>query len=243
MKTPNKKKKEEDILNGCFKLFLDKKQDITLAALEEVTGLTRGRIYYYFKDLDGLFRLAADFCFEKMVAYFNFFYQTVKTTLRDFIFDYVDNWKTFQQSVIDITGDETSTITSFFVRVSNLYPDLAQKLETFFQKEQKCWEEIILVAIRNKEVKIEEIDVPLTASKFYYLHMGIAIQSHFTDMSFQANTLQMLLLSLYNDIKQTSVSGKKNILENKSSLMFFIRSTLGSSFHSHYICNRLIIGI
>lgn len=51
MKTPNKKKKEEDILNGCFKLFLDKKQDITLAALEEVTGVTRGRIYYYFKDL------------------------------------------------------------------------------------------------------------------------------------------------------------------------------------------------
>ena len=61
-----KEERKNNILIGAFKLFLSKEYaDVVTADLEEITGVTRGAIYYKVKNKEGLYRAVIDkFVFE-----------------------------------------------------------------------------------------------------------------------------------------------------------------------------------
>ena len=203
------KSKQEIILDGCFKLYLQKREgNMTVADLEKSIGVTRGKIFYYYKDMEEITRLTVEHYFQKVVDYFSFFYNEEKTTLRNFIFDYVDNWQRFDQSIVELTGDSASTVINFFLHASASYPNFEIKIKSLFEEELKCWQNVLSKAIEAGEVK-PSIDVPVTATKFHCLYMGVVVQSYFVPYSFKANTLQMLLISLYEDIKSIPESSKQ----------------------------------
>lgn len=206
------KDKKETVLDGCFKLFLERKQgNVTVPELERVLGVTRGKFFYYYKNMEEITTLTVEHYFTKVEDYFSFFYQGEKTTLRDFIFQYVDNWKRFDQSIIEVTDNSGSSVIKFFLHATMLHPDFESKVKVLFDKEQKCWEEVLRKAIENKEIR-EDIDVPVTATKFYCINMGVLTQSYLIPNSFKASTLLMLFLSLYDDIKKKTEE-KRNIFD------------------------------
>lgn len=210
---PKEKNKKETILDGCFKLLLQKREgNITVTDLEKSLGVTRGKIFYYYKDMDEIIRSTIEYYFQKVIDYFIFFYNEDKTTLWNFLFDYVENWKRFDQSIIEVTGDSASSVINFFLHVTASYPGYDTKIKSLFEKELKCWEIVLGKAVENGEIKAN-VDVPIAATKFHCLHMGVVVQSYFIPYSFKANTLQMLFISLYEDIKKSpEVSNeKKNI--------------------------------
>lgn len=209
---PKEKNKKETILDGCFKLLLQKREsNITVTDLEKSMGVTRGKIFYYYKDMDEIVRSTIEHYFQKVEDYFSFFYNEEKTTLWKFLFDYVDNWRKFDQSIIELTGNSASSVINFFLHASASYPNFEIKMKTLFEKELKCWEIVLSKAIESGEIKAN-VDVPVVATKFYCLHMGVLVQSYFVPYNFKANTLQMLLISLYEDLKKIPESDeKKNI--------------------------------
>lgn len=206
------KNKKETILDGCFKLLLQKREsNITVTDLEKSMGVTRGKIFYYYKDMDEIVRSTIEHYFQKVEDYFSFFYNEEKTTLWKFLFDYVDNWRKFDQSIIELTGNSASSVINFFLHASASYPNFEIKMKTLFEKELKCWEIVLSKAIESGEIKAN-VDVPVVATKFYCVHMGVLVQSYFVPYNFKANTLQMLLISLYEDLKKIPESDeKKNI--------------------------------
>ena len=210
---PKEKNKKETILDGCFKLLLQKREgNITVTDLERIMGVTRGKIFYYYKDMDEIIRSTIEYYFQKVIDYFSFFYNEDKTTLWKFLFDYVENWKRFDQSIVEVTGDGASSVINFFLHASASHPDFEEKIKSLFDRELKCWESVLGKAIESGEIRAN-VDVPVAATKFHCLHMGVMVQSYFVPYSFKANTLQMLFISLYEDIKKPSEisSEKKNI--------------------------------
>lgn len=207
------KNKKDSILDGCFKLLLQKREGgITVTDLEKSIGVTRGKIFYYYKDMDEIIRSTIEHYFQKVVDYFGFFYNEEKTTLWNFLFDYVENWKKFDQSIVELTGDSASSVINFFLHATASYPNFEVKIKSLFEKELKCWETVLNKAIESSEIKAN-VDVPVVATKFYCMHMGVVVQSYFVPNSFKASTLQMLFISLYEDLKKPSETAneKKNI--------------------------------
>jgi len=64
-----KEERRNNILLGAFKLFMSKEYaNVTTSDLEEVTGVSRGAIYYKVKNKDGLYRAVIDkFVFNLIV--------------------------------------------------------------------------------------------------------------------------------------------------------------------------------
>lgn len=87
--------------------------NITLDDIEESTGFTRSNIYFYFKDKEEIFRATTEFYCQRLEEYFAFFFQKEKKSLLQFIHDYIDNWKNLDESIKDITQDNSSVL-SFF---------------------------------------------------------------------------------------------------------------------------------
>lgn len=193
-------RKKKQILEGCFKLLLRKNMgNITIDDIEKCTGFTRSNIYFYFKDKEEIFRTTTEFYYQRVQEYFAFFFQKEKKTLLQFIHDYIDNWKNFDESIKDVTQDDFASVLSFFFNAFNLYPEFADRIKNLFEQEQKCWEGVIELAVSHKEVK--DINIEFTAEKFHFAYMAVTLQSYFLPYNKKANILLAHMMNLYEEIK------------------------------------------
>lgn len=193
-------RKKKQILEGCFKLLLRKNMgNITIDDIEKCTGFTRSNIYFYFKDKEEIFRATTEFYYQRVQEYFAFFFQKEKKTLLQFIHDYIDNWKNFDESIKDVTQDDFASVLSFFFNAFNLYPEFADRIKNLFEQEQKCWEGVIELAVSHKEVK--DINIEFTAEKFHFAYMAVTLQSYFLPYNKKANILLAHMMDLYEEIK------------------------------------------
>lgn len=193
-------RKKKQILEGCFKLFLQKNiASITFDDIEKNSGVTRANIFYYFKDKEELFRATTDFYYQRVQEYFTFFFQKEKKSLLQFINDYIDNWKNFDESIKDVTKDDFASVLGFFFNAFNLYPEFSERIKCLFNQEQKCWEEVIELAVSHKEIK--DINVEFTAEKFHFAYMAITLQSFFLPYDKKMNALFGHMMNLYEEIK------------------------------------------
>ena len=195
----NKNNRKEQLYHEAFKLFLSKPfEAVSIADIEEASGMTRGAITYYAKDKIGLFYSVVKHYF---VDTQNLKQKIVKSefgSLKDFIEAYVDGCQETMNRFNDVdknVQNASRAYMSLILQICKYFPDLHSQYLENRNQEIIIWIGILKKAIENKEIK-SDIDIMNTARNFMNLFYG---QSYIDSLSAGLNTveLRMQLMNLY----------------------------------------------
>ena len=199
----NKNNRKEQLYHEAFKLFLSKPfEAVSIADIEEASGMTRGAITYYAKDKLGLFYSVVK---HYLVDTQNLKQKITKTefvSLKEFLEEYVNCCQETMNrfSYVDKKVQNASrAYASLILQICKYFPDLhAQYLENRNQ-EIIMWIGILQKAIENKEIR-SDIDIMNTARNFMNIFYG---QSYLDSLSAGLNVveLKMQLMNLYKLLK------------------------------------------
>ncbi|WP_277070561.1 TetR/AcrR family transcriptional regulator [Prevotella corporis] len=199
----NKNNRKEQLYHETFKLFLSKPfEAVSIADIEEASGMTRGAITYYAKDKLGLFYSVVK---HHLVDTQNLKQKITKTefvSLKEFLEEYVNCCQETMNRFSDVdkkVQNASRAYASLILQICKYFPDLhAQYLENRNQ-EIIMWIGILQKAIENKEIR-SDIDIMNTARNFMNIFYG---QSYLDSLSAGLNVveLKMQLMNLYKLLK------------------------------------------
>lgn len=199
----NKNNRKEQLYHEAFKLFLSKPfEAVSIADIEEASGMTRGAITYYAKDKLGLFYSVVK---HYLVDTQNLRQKITKTefvSLKEFLEEYVNCCQETMNRFSDVdkkVQNASRAYASLILQICKYFPDLhAQYLENRNQ-EIIMWIGILQKAIENKEIR-SDIDIMNTARNFMNIFYG---QSYLDSLSAGLNVveLKMQLMNLYKLLK------------------------------------------
>lgn len=199
----NKNNRKEQLYHEAFKLFLSKPfEAVSIADIEEASGMTRGAITYYAKDKLGLFYSVVK---HYLVDTQNLRQEITKTefvSLKEFLEEYVNCCQETMNRFSDVdkkVQNASRAYASLILQICKYFPDLhAQYLENRNQ-EIIMWIGILQKAIENKEIR-SDIDIMNTARNFMNIFYG---QSYLDSLSAGLNVveLKMQLMNLYKLLK------------------------------------------
>ncbi len=195
----NKNNRKEQLYHEAFKLFLSKPfEAVSIADIEEASGMTRGAITYYAKDKLGLFYSVVKFYLVDTQNLKQKITKTEFVSLKEFLEEYVNGCQETMNRFNDVdkaVQNASRAYMSLILQICKYFPDLhAQYLENRNQ-EIIAWIGVLQKAIENKEIK-GDIDIMNTARNFMNLFYG---QSFIDSLSVGLNTveLRMQLMNLY----------------------------------------------
>ena len=189
----------EQLYHEAFKLFLSKPfEAVSIADIEEASGMTRGAITYYAKDKIGLFYSVVKHYF---VDTQNLKQKIVKSEfglLKDFIEAYVDGCQETMNRFSDVdktVQNASRAYATLVLQICKYFPDLHSQYLENRNQEIIIWIGVLQRAIENKEIR-SDIDIMNTARNFMNLFYG---QSYLDSLSMGLNTveLKMQLMNLY----------------------------------------------
>ena len=189
----------EQLYHEAFKLFLSKPfEAVSIADIEEASGMTRGAITYYAKDKIGLFYSVVKHYF---VDTQNLKQKIVKSefgSLKDFIEAYVDGCQETMNRFSDVdktVQNASRAYATLVLQICKYFPDLHSQYLENRNQEIIIWIGVLQRAIENKEIR-SDIDIMNTARNFMNLFYG---QSYLDSLSMGVNTveLKMQLMNLY----------------------------------------------
>lgn len=189
----------EQLYHEAFKLFLSKPfEAVSIADIEEASGMTRGAITYYAKDKIGLFYSVVKHYF---VDTHNLKQKIVKSefgSLKDFIEAYVDGCQETMNRFSDVdktVQNASRAYATLVLQICKYFPDLHSQYLENRNQEIIIWIGVLQRAIENKEIR-SDIDIMNTARNFMNLFYG---QSYLDSLSMGLNTveLKMQLMNLY----------------------------------------------
>ena len=189
----------EQLYHEAFKLFLSKPfEAVSIADIEEASGMTRGAITYYAKDKIGLFYAVVKHYF---VDTQNLKQKIVKSefgSLKDFIEAYVDGCQETMNRFSDVdktVQNASRAYATLVLQICKYFPDLHSQYLENRNQEIIIWIGVLQRAIENKEIR-SDIDIMNTARNFMNLFYG---QSYLDSLSMGLNTveLKMQLMNLY----------------------------------------------
>ena len=189
----------EQLYHEVFKLFLSKPfEAVSIADIEEASGMTRGAITYYAKDKIGLFYSVVKHYF---VDTQNLKQKIVKSefgSLKDFIEAYVDGCQETMNRFSDVdktVQNASRAYATLVLQICKYFPDLHSQYLENRNQEIIIWIGVLQRAIENKEIR-SDIDIMNTARNFMNLFYG---QSYLDSLSMGLNTveLKMQLMNLY----------------------------------------------
>ncbi len=195
----NKNNRMEQLYHEAFKLFLSKPfEAVSIADIEEASGMTRGAITYYAKDKIGLFYSVVKHYF---VDTQNLKQKIVKSefgSLKDFIEAYVDGCQETMNRFSDVdktVQNASRAYATLVLQICKYFPDLHSQYLENRNQEIIIWIGVLQRAIENKEIR-SDIDIMNTARNFMNLFYG---QSYLDSLSMGLNTveLKMQLMNLY----------------------------------------------
>lgn len=199
----NKNNRKEQLYHEAFKLFLSKPfEAVSIADIEEASGMTRGAITYYAKDKLGLFYSVVK---HYLVDTQNLKQKITKTefvSLKEFLEEYVNCCQETMNRFSDVDKKVQNASRAYallILQICKYFPDLhAQYLENRNQ-EIIMWIGILQKAIENKEIR-SDIDIMNTARNFMNIFYG---QSYLDSLSAGLNVveLKMQLMNLYKLLK------------------------------------------
>lgn len=199
----NKNNRKEQLYHEAFKLFLSKPfEAVSIADIEEASGMTRGAITYYAKDKLGLFYSVVK---HYLVDTQNLKQKITKTefvSLKEFLEEYVNCCQETMNRFSDVdkkVQNASRAYASLILQICKYFPDLhAQYLDNRNQ-EIIMWIGILQKAIENKEIR-SDIDIMNTARNFMNIFYG---QSYLDSLSAGLNVveLKMQLMNLYKLLK------------------------------------------
>lgn len=195
----NKNNRKEQLYHEAFKLFLSKPfEAVSIADIEEASGMTRGAITYYAKDKLGLF--------YSVVKHYLVDTQNLKQkigqiefgSLKDFIEAYVNGCQETMKRFNDVDRNVQNASRAYMtlvLQICKYFPDLHSQYLENRNQEVIIWIGVLQKAIENKEIK-SDIDIMNTARNFMNLFYG---QSYIDSLSVGLNTveLRMQLMNLY----------------------------------------------
>lgn len=195
----NKNNRKEQLYHEAFKLFLSKPfEAVSIADIEEASGMTRGAITYYAKDKLGLFYSVVKHYLVDTQKLKQKITKTEFVSLKEFLEEYVNGCQETMNRFNDVdkaVQNASRAYMSLILQICKYFPDLhAQYLENRNQ-EIIVWIGVLQKAIENKEIK-GDIDIMNTARNFMNLFYG---QSYIDSLSVGLNTveLRMQLMNLY----------------------------------------------
>ena len=195
----NKNNRMEQLYHEAFKLFLSKPfEAVSIADIEEASGMTRGAITYYAKDKIGLLYSVVKHYF---VDTQNLKQKIVKSefgSLKDFIEAYVDGCQETMNRFSDVdktVQNASRAYATLVLQICKYFPDLHSQYLENRNQEIIIWIGVLQRAIENKEIR-SDIDIMNTARNFMNLFYG---QSYLDSLSMGLNTveLKMQLMNLY----------------------------------------------
>lgn len=174
------------ILKKTFNLLLIKGFDaVSISDIQQVTGLSRGLLYHYFKNKEDLFIQVTDKYFVKI---FDFNVEKVKGLSA---FEFVDfickRFKSINRIISDIV-EENSSISSnlsmlnyhfLFYQVMQRDTSFRHNYRVTIEKEQIGWENALKNSVRGKELRLDT-DVVTSAKQLFILTDGIWFQAIFS---------------------------------------------------------------
>ena len=157
----------EQLYHEAFKLFLSKPfEAVSIADIEEASGMTRGAITYYAKDKIGLFYSVVKHYF---VDTQNLKQKIVKSefgSLKDFIEAYVDGCQETMNRFSDVdktVQNASRAYATLVLQICKYFPDLHSQYLENRNQEIIIWIGVLQRAIENKEIR-SDIDIMNTAS-------------------------------------------------------------------------------
>lgn len=195
----NKNNRKEQLYHEAFKLFLSKPfEAVSIADIEDASGMTRGAITYYAKDKLGLFYSVVKHYLVDTQNLKQKITQTEFDSLKDFIEAYVNGCQETMKRFNDVDKNVQNASRAYMtlvLQICKYFPDLHSLYLENRNQEVIIWIGVLQRAIKNKEIK-SDIDIMNTARNFMNLFYG---QSYIDSLSVGLNTveLRMQLMNLY----------------------------------------------
>lgn len=201
-----KKANSQDyILFSSFKLFLNKNfKDVTIADIEKEIGMSRGAIFYYYKDKNELFKSVIDkFIIDKQSTS-KIIAEAEITSLKSFIDSYVSGIKRSMEVIR--AAKVKNILRCYFNLINNAvdqYPGFDKSAYSIILVENETWEKYIQKGIKNEELKAS-IDVNISAKIFQSIFYGLSYMTSLNSNEevLDTNLLYSSLISYYNTIKK-----------------------------------------
>lgn len=193
----------DEILNKAFSQFLNKGyKACSLKDLEQVTGLTKGAFYYYFKSKEDILK-------EGLKRY-----ATVIEDLTEEEFLQIASLKEYIESVLERKERKAEKLRELFgtfiieefyfqlvLEVEHLFPDYRQQVDELAKNRLARWEQIILKAKQKGEIRPEP-DTSVLARNLMTVPMSMVnIELFSADLKYAFSDMRMQFEQYYMLIK------------------------------------------
>lgn len=199
----NKNNRKKQLFEVAFKLFLTNRYEaVSIADIEEASGMTRGAISYYGKDKLGLYHQVVKYYLVDKQNLDNKMKNCEYKSFKQFIESYIQSAQETMNSLREVCGvisNGSRSYLSLILQISDHFQDLNEAYLANRNKELLKWAEMLNMAIKNNEIR-SDIDVMSTAKSFMTIFYG---QSFLDALSIGLNTmdLRMQFMNLYNMMK------------------------------------------
>ena len=199
----NKNNRKKQLFEVAFKLFLTNRYEaVSIADIEEASGMTRGAISYYGKDKLGLYHQVVKYYLVDKQNLDNKMKNCEYKSFKQFIESYIQCAQETMNSLREVCGvisNGSRSYLSLILQISDHFQDLNEAYLSNRNKELLKWAEMLNMAIKNNEIR-SDIDVMSTAKSFMTIFYG---QSFLDALSIGLNTmdLRMQFMNLYNMMK------------------------------------------
>lgn len=184
------------ILWAAFKLFLAHGYHaVSFMSIEQVSQVTRGAIFYHFRNKEDLLRGVA----EKFVI--DFLQSSppadeiidAQTPLKSFldvqILQIKRRMQIFFEQVGPDSGITSATFMSFLLFISEHVADFRERLQAYEEAQAQCWLEAIHQGQERGEIR-KEVDTETLYNAFHSVYVGIAFHGAVIHQQFVLDQLR-----------------------------------------------------
>lgn len=202
MRSKGGAKTKERLVKEAFKLFVQKPYDkVTFSDLEEITGLSRGAILYYFKKKEHMYDLALKtyvFSFSSnLIIAKNGIYNTFAEFIDLFVMQIRNQQRFFKELGINNMNRAMMNLES---QAFYFFPQIIEYSKQWHQQEIITWKDLLTKFIGTGEIK-DNIDIDKTAKIFENLYLGISYSGITTNTGCDIEDMREQFFELYGLIK------------------------------------------
>lgn len=189
------------LLIEAFKLFALRPYDrVTLADLENATGLSRGAILYHIKTKENLFlNVVNKFVFERNGV--SNLPEKFHSNLKLFITHFVESCQKEREELSDI-GILNVNNAMLNIEISAFYilPEMREIANKWLYKEKNIWKIVLENAISKKEIK-DNIDIETIIDLFQNIYLGTSFAGVVLEDGYKIDQLKKEFMQIYQFIK------------------------------------------
>ena len=194
---------QELILFNAFKLFLENNyKEVTIADIEKVIGMSRGAIFYYYKNKNELFNAVIDKYIIDKQSTDKLIEETEITSFKSFLEKYIQGIKNAMTVIMQ--AEVKNILRCYFNLIYsaiNHYPGFEENGSLIIHNENKSFQKFLKLGIKTGEIR-SDIDIKQTALTFQSIFYGLSYISSVTTHQevLDLNILKKSFINYYNTI-------------------------------------------